>query len=676
MKARAESLALQKMLADEREGGALLRNELTKTEQDLETKIKELENNEVQLGLLKDVMRENGIMAEDVMQQVAARGSSDYAANMERKAREAEGRVRALEKELEETQDHFAQQLEAFEAQRQATIQHSEKTGMLLRKMKNDLAATMKEKESVESQLQALQDTHARCGEMASSRNGHAAEETRKMAGKIAELQNQLVESEMHSTELSQKVLSMTERMEELETLNEAISEEIESMQAQSAKFKAHANNQEMSLKSDIERLVNEVHQAQAAAATAASSNKNSAANAELVASLEQQRHGMEQQLKKAQEAIQILEGDNSVLEARLLDSEKKVTMLLEDMQNHLTDPSQPTSPVSSINFASMHQQLNHHQFPVAAAPPSSSTSPQAQRLKNNGSVASNGSRTGGSGSPHRGGGSASPLHGGRSSSRNDHSPSGLQINKNGVGPTVTPRSSPSQFNNNNNNGTRQQQQQHQEGDDDVYAYGGLQQQPQHQQQQPNGQYVQGHGIIEDDINSRSYRDSVDSITRELEMLKVPWNKNAPSGAGAGVGAGQVGSGSEGARSSPLRQQQQQQQAYQGNGNGNYYGNGNGGGMNGHANGNGVNNGHPQPYMYHDDDSEGEDSDGVSYLAHLQQRAPPVSAVKGGQQKMNGAGGAVVGGGGDTRSSNDRSPSRLKEYEQMIDEIENSRKRH
>ncbi|KAK3845737.1 MAG: hypothetical protein J3R72DRAFT_360295, partial [Linnemannia gamsii] len=58
MKARAESLTLQKMLADEREGSALLRYELTKVEQDLETKIKELENNEVQLGLLKDVMRE------------------------------------------------------------------------------------------------------------------------------------------------------------------------------------------------------------------------------------------------------------------------------------------------------------------------------------------------------------------------------------------------------------------------------------------------------------------------------------------------------------------------------------------------------------------------------------------------------------------------------------------
>ncbi|KAF9097525.1 Negative regulator of mitotic exit [Mortierella sp. AD031] len=672
MKARAESLALQKMLAAEREGNVVLRNELNRTEQELETRINELENNEVQLGLLKDVMREKGIMAEDVMQQAAARGSGDYAATMERKVREAEGRVRDLEKELEETQDHFTQQLEAFEAQRQATVQHAEKTGLLLRKMKNDLAATMKDKETVESQLKALQETHARCGEMASTRDGHNAEESRKLAGQVNELQNRLMESELHSTELSQKVLSMTERMEELETLNEAISEEIESMQSQSEKIKIHASNQEMSLKSDIERLVNEVHQAQAAAAAAASANNHSAANAELVASLEHQRHGLEQKLKKAQEAIQILEGDNSVLEARLQDSEKKVALLLEDMQNHLTDPSQPASPVSSINYASIHQQLNHQPFPVTTSSPSASaSSTHAQRLKNNGSVASNGRSGGGSphqgaGSPHQGG--SSPHQSGRGSATG-HSPSGLQINKNGAG-AVNQRASPSQYNGSSSRQQSQsrqqqyqQQQQQQDEEDDVYAYGGL-------QQQSNGQslqYMQGHTLEQDDINSQSYRDSVDSITRELEMLKVPWNKNAaPNGLNS--------SGSEGARSSPLRQQQQQQQSQQQQQQQSYQGNYYGNGMNGHSNGNG-NNQQQQQYMYNDEDDESDD-DGVSYLAHLQQRGP-TGANGGGGSPAKGmmgqkGGSAVV----DTRSLNDRSPSRLKEYEQMIDEIENSRKHH
>ncbi|KAK3825193.1 MAG: hypothetical protein J3Q66DRAFT_277990, partial [Benniella sp.] len=58
MKAQAESISLQRQLAEERKVNGELRSELSKTEQDLENKAKELENNEVQLGLLKDVMRE------------------------------------------------------------------------------------------------------------------------------------------------------------------------------------------------------------------------------------------------------------------------------------------------------------------------------------------------------------------------------------------------------------------------------------------------------------------------------------------------------------------------------------------------------------------------------------------------------------------------------------------
>ncbi|KAF9953196.1 Negative regulator of mitotic exit, partial [Modicella reniformis] len=83
MKTRAESISLQRQLAEDREINAGLRSELGKTEQDLENNIKELENNEVQLGLLKDVMREKGILAEDVMLQAVGRGSGDHATSME-----------------------------------------------------------------------------------------------------------------------------------------------------------------------------------------------------------------------------------------------------------------------------------------------------------------------------------------------------------------------------------------------------------------------------------------------------------------------------------------------------------------------------------------------------------------------------------------------------------------
>ncbi|KAI7821966.1 hypothetical protein BC939DRAFT_454365 [Gamsiella multidivaricata] len=659
MKAKAESISLQKQLAGVREGNAELMNELSKVEQELENKVKEVENNEVQLGLLKDVMREKGIIAEDIMLQAAVRGSGDYAASMEAKVKRTEEHAKSLEQELEETREHFTQQMETFEAQRQATVQHSEKTGLLLRKMKNDLATTLKEKETAEANLRQLQETHARCSELSQSRGVdgrrqedervqmlqlHWDEERGDLTAQISGLQNRLAEAESHSADLSRKVISLTERIEEVETLNEAISEQVETMQEQADAFKAKATAQEAQLKSDVERLVNEVHQAQEmvqakqrelenaftlneqlatqldhalqaqAAAVSASSGKGGAGSEATLAVFAQQRQDLEQRLKQAQESIQVLEGDNSVLEARLLESEKKVALLLENMQSSV---SNPTSPLNSSNFTGFHQQLSQQlargvsqsnaALNSAVGPHSSSSAhhhPSSTNQHFNNAVRS----------------SSSPRAGSRNGNRpSGSSPSGLQIQKKNS-------PSPNQYTNT----------------DDLYNYTGS------PQNSGGGQYTDGLRNEDEDINSRLYRDSVDSITRELELLKVPWNKgNAASSSG-------TTSGAEGGRksASPLRRQQeqprqeqsrqeqprQQQQQY-----GNYYGNNTGAG--------GANR-----YMYDDEDDE---EVGVSYLAHLQPRTSTYQQ----QQKTV-----------DTHSFNDRSPSRLKEYEQMIDEIENARK--
>ncbi|KAF9317457.1 Negative regulator of mitotic exit [Podila horticola] len=609
MKARAETISLQKQLAAEREGSLVLRNELSKVEQELEIKNKELEDNEVQLGLLKDVMRERGMIAEDMVNQAAFRGTSDYASSLETKLKQSEERVQALQQELEETRDHFTQQLETFEAQRQATVQHSEKTGMLLRKMKNDLAVTIKEKETVELELKQLQSTHSKCGELASqSRDGqkeqeaervqmlqeHWDSERRELAGQVNDLQNRLMDSEMHSAELSQKIISLTERIEEVETLNEAISEELESMQQQSEKFRTNALKQESQLKSDVEKLVNEIHQAQEMVQTKQNELEDAIAlneqlesqlghalqvqaaavsgggvNVEAQKKMDQQRQELEKQLKKAQETIQILEGDNSVLEARLQDSEKKVALLLEDMQNSFTDHSNPNSPLSSTNLAGVHQQLNH------------------QMTKSLGS------------------------HSALNSALNPP-----QSSKNNSPALKSP--SPHGLGNNQNTARKMSPYGQTHDEDDLYNYG-----QQNGLQNGNHHYHQD----EDDENiadSRSYRDSVDSITRELEMLKVPWNKTA---------AGVVDAGRKG--SSPQQQLQNQQKKQQPPASQyNYYGNGNG--TNGNAD-------HME--MYSDEEDET-----VSYLSHLQRPAQQQQTV-------------------DTHSFNDRSPSRLKEYEQMIDEL-------
>ncbi|KAF9551680.1 Negative regulator of mitotic exit [Mortierella hygrophila] len=694
MQARAETISLQKMLSQEREASSELRSELIRTEAELESKIKELEAHEVQLGLLKNVMQEKGIIAEDVVNHARARGTGEYAATLEEQVREAEERIESLEQDLVDSRDYHTQQLQTFEAQRQATIQHSEKTGMLLRKLKDDLAATMREKDEVEQGLNQLQQEHSHCHEKAlaysNSQKGQKAqddervqmlqmhwdEERRELTQQTNDVQNRLMEAELLAAELSQKVISITERLEEVEGLNESMSEELESMQDQAEAIKVKATQKEAQLKADVERLVSEIHQTQEelhskqqeleetvemneqletqldralqaqAAAAAATSTSNSNMSQEAQRKLEQQRQDLEQRLKKAQETIHVLEGDNSVLEARLSDSEKKVALLLEDMQSNVSNPNSPfnsTNLTNNLANVLSTQQQKQQGTPVSIASPVTS----AYRLAA-GSVTKNHSSV-----------SSSPAN----------APSSSPLRK-----TPTANQDYMSYNHDYEDSTLNLQQQHhhqqqlhadEDSDDDVqyghasYShYGNMSSKGQQQQQQ--GQK---------EISSR--RDSVDSITRELELLKVPWNSTKPVTSLRGLGgAASVASSLSASPSSslppppqqqppqrhqspvaPLSQSHQpQQQSYS-------YGAGAGGHSQNMHTGN-------QYYGYGEDEDDSSDGDNEEeYLNHLRQQQQQQQQHQK-QQKQPPH---------DTHSFNDRSPSRLKEYEQMIDEIENAR---
>ncbi|KAG0055671.1 Negative regulator of mitotic exit [Gryganskiella cystojenkinii] len=713
MQARTETISLQKQLSHEREGAAQLRSGLSQTEQELQAKVKALEDHEVQLGFLKDVMREKGLLADDLVLQARNRGTGEYAATMEQRVQDAEDRVLELEQELEDRQAKFAQQLETFEAQRQATIQHSEKTGFLLRKIKNDLEATMKEKDLVDAELKTLQDEHARCGgkededERVQMLQLHWDEERRELSSQTNDLQNRLMESEMHSADLSQKVISITERLQEVESLNEAIADELESMQDQAEVLKTNSLKQEHQLQSDVERLVTEIHQVQEklqkkqieldeaseqnehlesqlghalqaqaaaveAAASASSSKQNAAASEAALKQLEQQRTDLEQRLKRAQETIQILEGDNSVLEARLSESEKKVTLLLENMQGNGSvagGSSLPNSPFNSDSLAGIHQQLNvmssaslMASSPKSSLPPAPVTSASTSRSAPAGPSTS---------SPL---GSVAPLtnvnrllnnvknlSGSNSNaSSNRGSPAQLGASTGSV-PSAIPSASPASsqmryygelsdeedsnsYHQHQQQKQQKQQKQHQQIDaeddssddnDDEYEqyHQQRQQQQQQQQQHRQNQYSSGYDDEEGQQGAASNnRDSVDSITRELEMLKVPWNNTAAAGF-------QGSSSPKGSLPPPPSQRPQQPpvSSYQFPGQQQQQ--------------------HSNFYNYSDDSEDEHEED---YLSKLRQPTTKGSTTTASEPK-------------DTHSFSDRSPSRLKEYEQMIDEIENGR---
>ncbi|KAG0235317.1 Negative regulator of mitotic exit [Mortierella sp. GBA43] len=622
MKARAETISLQKKLAQEQEGVAQLKGELSRTKQELENRNKEVEDHEVQLGLLKDVMREKGIIAEDMIKQARIRGTPEYAVSMEEKVKIAEERALVFQQELAEAQNQYDKQLEILENQRQSSIQYSEKMTLLLRKIKNDLEATMREKDEVEAELRQIQEEHAHCEEIAASRDSQREQEeeerTLLLTGQVNDLQSKLMNSEMHTAELSQKVISITERLQEIEGVNEAMTEELETLHGQSEEYKDKAMKREEQLKADVERLVNEIHQVQeklhnkqvelddafdlneqlerqleSALSSQATSQSNR--DSEALQQMETQRQDLEQRLKKAQETIQILEGDNSVLEARLADSEKRVTLLLENIQNTMSDVSNPASPLNSASLAGVHQQLNNFNGKGSAlSSHSHQSSPvmNARRLINNARRISNGSK---SGSP-AGGVAASP------------SSNGHQINKsvNGTSNSYT--------------------QQLGEYSEDEYQYGHATtihyQQPQRLQHSP------------------SYRDSVDSITRELEMLKVPWNK-VPTVYTSPSAVSKTDMSSTSPKNSSTvtvvpQQQHRQTNAPSQNPRTYQY--------------SGKLNDHQAQFYEYSDSSDGDNEE--EYQAHVRQQKQHIK---------------------DTHTYNDRSPSRLKEYEQMIDEIENAR---
>ncbi|KAF9581632.1 Negative regulator of mitotic exit, partial [Lunasporangiospora selenospora] len=578
MQARVQTLAVQKQLSQERENGSQLRAELSKLEKDLESRTNELENNEVQLGLLKDVMRDKGIIAEDLVTEARFRGTGEYSTSLEQKVKQADARARSFEQEMEDTRLRLSKQVETSEAQRQLANQRSEKSTILLRKLKDDLEVTIREKDATEIELKTLLETHARCGEQSQDLDdlrdslkeeeeervrvlqARWEEERRGVKTRANGLQSRLVDSEMLSNELSQKIISLTERIQEVEAINETMSDELESAQRKSFDKRETSRQQEDQLKADVEKLVDEIHliqdklhekerqledafelneqletqldralETQAVAVNAASSASNSSQVLESqLKKAEQERNELLRQLQKTEESIRILEGDNSMLESRLLDSEKRVALLLENMQGTMSDNSHPVSPLNSDSIAGLHQQLSSHLEGKTLRDNSSPTSispGQTSRRTSANSTVSNAQAT-----AHR-------LISHVKNSSINNATSGIK-NGNGIN-TVTSGSSGSLT---KGSSTTQSSKGAMASAKYLHFYDEDDEEDREAEKHGQHGYGQAQSYLnslrslreessnDDDMQPATQRDSMDSITRELELLKVPQHTYLPQG--------------------------------------------------------------------------------------------------------------------------------------------------
>ncbi|KAG0259273.1 Negative regulator of mitotic exit, partial [Linnemannia exigua] len=128
MSARTEAVDAQRQLSSAEDRAALLEAQLNQKEEVLEEMAKEQENNEVQLGVLRGVMRENGLLADDLILDALSQGSAGHSSSangpvtmtgLKTKVQEAEKVAQESKQQLEEMtalkklQEERIQQLQA-----------------------------------------------------------------------------------------------------------------------------------------------------------------------------------------------------------------------------------------------------------------------------------------------------------------------------------------------------------------------------------------------------------------------------------------------------------------------------------------------------------------------------------------------------------------------------------
>ncbi|KAF9168790.1 Negative regulator of mitotic exit [Actinomortierella ambigua] len=374
MNARAEAAAYQKELVESKDRLSMLQSELEHKELELEEKIKEQENNEVQLGLLKGVMRSNGLLEEDLILEALSQGvdgkpaspTNIAVANKELKARaeKAESHASEVETRLEDTlalnkaQDERIQQLEA---DYQTAVHYVQGSEAMVRKLKEDSQASLSEKESLQVELSSLQQLHANCASNNANSAGEAAsaEIIKDLEQEVSHLHHQLELSQDRAVEMEKRIEETLSALEESITKTDNLQTELKTLktkhhehkkrgQQQTDMFETKVGELEKSLEESqttsqktrelLEQSQSELHlaqemheqtQLQLKEARASIENESAAANAESVSS--ERLLELEHQLQEAQSTIQRLQAWNQDLERQVRESENKISLLLDN---------------------------------------------------------------------------------------------------------------------------------------------------------------------------------------------------------------------------------------------------------------------------------------------------------------------------------------------------------
>ncbi|KAF9961433.1 Negative regulator of mitotic exit [Mortierella alpina] len=385
MSARAEAATAQRQLKEAREKASVLHAELVRKEETIEEMVKEQENNEVQLGLLLGVMKENGLMADDLIfealnQSAEGRVPPGTASPLKMKIQEAENRAIEAESRLEELQQvksHQEERIQQLEADYQTAVHYVQGTESMLQKLRDEAQVS-------KNSLKELENIHAQCSTSAHGQHGEG-ELAAELEEEVADLHRQLHASHERSLELEQTMNMLSAQLRDSESRAESSQTDLRSLKAKhheqkkrgvdnTDQFQARLEQLEQSLADTRKQLetskeeldhaheLNKVTGQELEDALDALKKRPSGETQSMSASSSRRQEELEAAVEGAQRTIRYLQQSNQELEEQLRASENKISLLLDNFHA----PESVRNSVASLSGLTAGVGLHH----LATSPP------------------------------------------------------------------------------------------------------------------------------------------------------------------------------------------------------------------------------------------------------------------------------------------------------------------
>ncbi|KAK5823584.1 hypothetical protein F5H01DRAFT_138154 [Linnemannia elongata] len=278
MAARTEAGEAQRQLSTAEDRVASLEAQLSQKEEALEEMAKEQENNEVQLGVLRGVMRENGLLADDLIldalsQGVNGQSSANGAVTMtglKTKVQEAEKIAQESKQQLEEMsalKQHQEERIQQLQADYQTAVHYVQGSETMVKRLRDEAQAAKADKEAMEKALQEMEAAHGQAREVQASAGQAAAAATTQLEEEVTDLHRQLHDSMGRSMELEQKMEELTRALQNSEAQVEVTQIELKTLKSKHHEHKKQGAISTENFKTKVEELEHALEETQASLA-------------------------------------------------------------------------------------------------------------------------------------------------------------------------------------------------------------------------------------------------------------------------------------------------------------------------------------------------------------------------------------------------------------------------